>query len=406
MAETSYEQICASCLGATDVTQTITCQISSCNRTYHLNPICMGGVLKLDAEVSTWVFPHCTASVRKVGDYSSSPVGKYKLTPTEIKNVTIKRGKQSSTAIDLNETVELDGKPPANPNADISLGTIEPCKSLGGNGSLTAGDIIEIIRSELADAQRKLEIKFTKLIKDLTTEFNKEIEALKKSQEFISNEYESMKKKFAETENLHKRTTEEKTELNNTILNLNSRLSVMEQHSRNSNIELQCLPERKSENLINVVVQISKSTGSNISEGLIHHCTRVAKFNNESSRPRSVVVQFASPRVRDTFYAAVLKFNKKSKTIDKKLNTSHAGITGEVHLIYVVEHLTPTLKKLHAATRIHAKKLGYKHLLVRNGRVIVRATDTSDYIVIRDTSILDTLKLIEKTNTQPQTKKK
>lgn len=123
----------------------------------------------------------------------------------------------------------------------------------------------------------------------------------------------------------------------------------------------------------------------------ILHCTRIAKINRENNqRPRSIVVQFATPRDRDTFLAAAIKFNK-SKPSPENLNTSHLGYSGEKP-VYVLEHLSPSNKALHAAARLAARKSGYKHVWIRHGRIFVRKTDHSDYILIRDMNSLDKIK--------------
>ncbi|XP_039764477.1 uncharacterized protein LOC120636965 [Pararge aegeria] len=164
----------------------------------------------------------------------------------------------------------------------------------------------------------------------------------------------------------------------------------MEQHSRMNNLEIQCLPEHRAENLPNIITQIGKVTGTCISDADIHKCTRIAKISRENPRPRSVFVKFSSPRIRDTFLAGVMKFNKRIK--DEKLNTSHIGIGGENKPIYVVEHLTPELKKIHASARLTAKKLKYRFVWIKNGRVFLRKTDESEHIVIRNIEQLEQLK--------------
>ncbi|CAG4949239.1 unnamed protein product [Colias eurytheme] len=94
-------------------------------------------------------------------------------------------------------------------------------------------------------------------------------------------------------------------------------------------------------------------------------CTRVAKLNTQSSRPRSIIVKFSSPRLRDTFLAATSTFNKK-KDLTEKLNTSHLGIAANPPIpIYVTEHLSPINKTIYAAARLKSKEQHYKFVWVR-----------------------------------------
>ncbi|CAH2096753.1 unnamed protein product [Euphydryas editha] len=96
-------------------------------------------------------------------------------------------------------------------------------------------------------------------------------------------------------------------------------------------------------------MQISKVVSANLKESDIHHCTRVAKLNREDKRPRSIIVKFGTPLLRDTFLANTIKFNKEHH--NDKLNTSHIGIAGNKKPIYILEHLSPK-------TRNYTQRLG------------------------------------------------
>lgn len=164
---------------------------------------------------------------------------------------------------------------------------------------------------------------------------------------------------------------------------LNSRLSQLEQHSRACNVEIHGVPEHKQENLINTVHQLAKVIDCPVDEKSIHICTRIAKMDRTSPRPRSVLVKFNSPRLRDQFLAANSKFNKKFN--NEKLNSSHLGVaTAKKDSIYITEHLSPETKMLLAATRRKAKELKYKFVWVRDGRIFVRKTENAKYIQVRN----------------------
>lgn len=146
---------------------------------------------------------------------------------------------------------------------------------------------------------------------------------------------------------------------------------------------MQCIPEKKEENLIGILTKISNVIEYPLSTEKIANCNRIAKINAKNNRPRSIVVQFTTPRDRDNFLAAAVKFNKPKPTVEK-LNTGHLGLSGAIQPIFIQEHLSPVNKALHAATRSAAKDKGYKHVWVRNGRIFLRKTDTSEYLVIKN----------------------
>ncbi|XP_013170068.1 PREDICTED: uncharacterized protein LOC106119568, partial [Papilio xuthus] len=148
-----------------------------------------------------------------------------------------------------------------------------------------------------------------------------------------------------------------------------NRLCLIEQNLRQSNIEINGVPEHRTENIILAVNHLAKTVGEPLTDSDIVQATRVAKVNKDNNKPRAIVVKLRTPRVRDSLLAAVSRFNKK-QPLDK-LSSQHLGISGDRKPVYVSEHLCPASKQLHAATRIMAKDLSYKFVWVRNGKIFV-----------------------------------
>ncbi|XP_026327859.1 uncharacterized protein LOC113236088 [Hyposmocoma kahamanoa] len=258
------------------------------------------------------------------------------------------------------------------------------------SSQITLESVKSLIQEASDDLLAKLEGKITKIVDTKTKEIFKEINELKVSLNYLNEEHEDLKKELKQKCNVVKELEDENMQIKMRLTDINSRLNVMEQYSRTSNVEIQCIPEYKTENLEKIVGQISKVTGSEIQGSDIYKCTRIAKLNSDSKRPRSVVVKFSSPRIRDTFMAGVIKFNKNHAS--DKLSTSHIGIGGEKRAVYVVDHLTPEMKKLHAAARITGKRLGYQFVWVKNGRVFMRKSDTTEHVIVKSAAQLELLK--------------
>ncbi|KOB64520.1 Zinc finger DNA binding protein, partial [Operophtera brumata] len=200
---------------------------------------------------------------------------------------------------------------------------------------------------------------------------------------FINTQFEEMKVKLMEKKSAFDELEKKNPALETTVIDLSSRLSLAEQHMRESNVEINGLPEHRAENLSKTVLQLAPTVKVDIFDDHILHVTRVAKINKDSSAPRSVIVKLHSPRVRDTLLAAVSNFNKDN--IKDKLSSEHMGIRGPRVPVFVSEHLTPSNKFLHAAARNKAKDLAYKFVWVRNGRIYVRKDETSQaYLSIDD----------------------
>lgn len=183
----------------------------------------------------------------------------------------------------------------------------------------------------------------------------------------------------------------ENSELKCLVTSLNGRLSQVEQHSRSCNVEIQCIPEFKAENLFKTVKQMTQVINCNVNEVDIHLCTRVSKLNKDSKRPRSTIVKFSCPRVRDEFLSAAIAFNKKAATNADKLNSSHLGIAGDRRPIFVCEHLSPTMKNIHAAARAKAKELNYKFVWVKGGNIYMRKNESAQYVLIKSIECLSKL---------------
>lgn len=218
---------------------------------------------------------------------------------------------------------------------------------------------------------------------------NEKITAFEATLSFFNSVYEDMKNNLSEKTTLITNLQKDNETLQNTVKDLSGRLNSVEQHMRIENIEINGVPENKSEVLCNMTLQLAKIVDCPLTDKDIINATRVYKSNKNDDRPRSVVLKMRSADLRDSLLAAVQTFNKKNPK--DKLCSHHLGIGGQAVPIYLSEHLSPTNKSLHAQTRHKAKEMKYKFVWVRNGRILVRKTETSQAIQIRNE---DSLKLI------------
>lgn len=252
-----------------------------------------------------------------------------------------------------------------------------------GCSCLKATEIRKIIREELHQI--------------IQTEINSELQDIKKGMasfeettSFFNEEFEKIKASNC-AQNARIVTLEKEKEiLQTTTHDLTAKLRQLDQQTRATNLELQCVPEHKHENLVSTLIQLSKVIKCPINDSDIQYCSRVAKLNPSSHRPRSILVKLRSPRLRDTFLAATSSFNKNHP--HDKLNTSHLGLADEKKSpVYVVEHLTLENKELHSATRRKCKELHYKFVWVRDGKIFVRKNEEANYIHIRNSESLQKL---------------
>lgn len=283
---------------------------------------------------------------------------------------------------------------PSNPNANVTLRRKGPDSFFESD----AGTCLNVSRSELrAIIQEEMRAIMEEGMRDLKADLNKQLKAfrgeltgLKESIQFMNDSFEQFNKDLSGCKAKIDTIIKEKETLQSEIINISSRLNQMEQISRSSNLEIQCVPERKTENVLSIVTQLSKTVACPINESDILYCSRIAKKYPDSTRPRSILVKLNSPRSRDSLLAAALKYNKSHP--QDRLNAGHVGLGPDRKTpIYVVENLSPENKSLHALARTRAKELQYKHVWVRGGRIYMRKTDTSEYVLVRNKSTLDNL---------------
>lgn len=252
-------------------------------------------------------------------------------------------------------------------------------------------EVRSIIRQELTTVLDNFKTNILEQIDFKIKEVLDNMSSINTSIGFLEEKFEDVKQEMQNKIKIINNLEEENRILHTSVKDLESRLSILEQQSRACNVEIQCVPEFKNENILTTVKQIAATVNCNINDQDIQFCTRIMKMNKESTRPRSILAKFTTPRLRDTFLAATLSFNKKATSNKDKLNTSHLGISGEKKPVYVCEHLSPVIKALHAEARIKCKKIGYRYVWVKNGRIFVRKSDNSEYIFVKNIDVLKNL---------------
>lgn len=252
------------------------------------------------------------------------------------------------------------------------------------NRCLTREELLDIVRGEMRESIRMtIEACLNSSLKEIQTR----LDSFEDSLSFMTAKFDQMEKDL--NINDLKKLKQDNDIMQGSIKELQHRLNLHEQAAREANVEISGLPEFKGENLINVVMQLGKVVSQPLEENEIQACFRVAPQNRDSERPRTVIAKLKDVRCRDSLLAATAKFNRSNP--ENKLNSSLLGIAGKKCDIYVSEHLTPTNKSLHAATRIKAKELKYKFVWVRNGRIYVRKEEKSQHIIIKDIECVNKL---------------
>lgn len=352
MASVILEWGCCTNEGIDENEQFINCIM--CNKSYHFLCLTLPEIPS-DSEIfSQWKCPDC---MNKIKCRSAK-----KCDSTPIRNVTTARG---------NKRIALNSPPKSNPV------TAEEVRSI----------VQEVIQVQYATMLQQMNTIIVNTINTELAPVRKDIQELQASLTFHTEEFDKLQSKYKEISNETKGLKNENEHLKNTVSDLNTRINYLEQNARSNNLELQCLPENRNENLITIIKQLGSVVGYEVKDCDVLHSTRIAKISTNNSRPRSIVVQLATPRKRDELLAAVITYNRKNA--ENKLNTADFGLACTKSPVYVVEHLSLANKALHAAARLRAKEKGYKYVWVRNGKIFIKKSDDSDHILIKSRETLN-----------------
>lgn len=167
---------------------------------------------------------------------------------------------------------------------------------------------------------------------------------------------------------------------------LSKRLDDMEQYSRQTNIEIRNLPERKNEYLDGIMINLGKILKLPIAAGDIvfaHRVPHAHKYTDgEKQAPKNVIVKFHSRTLRDNIIAA-------SKQHRAGINTEQLQLAGTPTKIFINEHLTLKRKILFRQTKERCTAKKYKFVWVKNASIMARKDDTSPVVFVRSESDLD-----------------
>lgn len=334
---------------------------------------------------TTWKCPTCHSQLPK-GDNTNTPVRTARLaSPASERSIGSSSPSPSTTNVTLR-------RPPSKHDDDsVTLGQKSisrnvPAENLAYNPNFE-DKLRSIIKQELNNVlENKIKILVTAQLKHMS----EQICEFKSSMDFYNAQFESLKTALEEKDLIIKKLQAENEHLLAASRDHGTRLSLMEQSLRMSNVEINGIPEHKAENVVTTVLHLARTVGEQLEDSDIIHATRVAKMRPESNRPRPMIIKLRTPRLRDNLLAAVVSFNKKNS--QDKLSSRHLGMAGESIPVYVSEHLCPSNKQLHAATKKLAKELGYKFVWVRNGRVFVRKDVPHAAILIKNLESLSLLK--------------
>lgn len=237
-------------------------------------------------------------------------------------------------------------------------------------------DSIQTIRSDLENYRSQIKKDIDNLryengaMKQKVESLTKEVSGLQESTRFISNQHDELGKSVSKISGYNKSMDDHEQ----TIRSLASKMDGLEQQARQCNIEVSNLPERRDENLLNLIESIGTKIGCAINRREIVSIHRVPHAS-QTGKPKNVIVKLTSRIMRDNILGAY--------RIKKGITSAELGLSGAPYIIYINEHLTLRNKQLFRTAREAAKQANFRYVWVKHSTVLVRASDSSPVIPIR-----------------------
>lgn len=311
-------------------------------------------------------------------------------------NINTRRGQRNSsrTSTLILHAGQFDQPPQSPPPPPCTADNKQDSKPVG-SAPVTLENISALLDAKLNSSMNSLRAALKKdVMVMISTEISTAVQGLKEdftvTTDYIMAGQSDFEIKLQEKDKIIRTLEIEQSAMRADLNNLNKRFDTMEKISRDHNLELQEIPESRNENVLTIFKNICHALDTPILDTEIRACRRVAKLNAASSRPRNIIVNLTSPRLRDNILSAVHRFNKQNP--NGTINTSHAGLSGECRKIYIREHLSFDCKQLYTAARKFAKENNYKFVWTKYGQIYMRKDENANAIRVKDSMFLNNFK--------------
>lgn len=346
---------CNACGKAIQTLYYLTCV--KCNKLYDIDCLGIGAQTfeqKTEKFKDCWLCPQCVCSKPKQGN-SSTPV------------------RTTTNTVGCSD-----------PNVNKVRGTRGVAKPLVTSPSTQTSMEISDLMKEIKELRKEI---------IGVREQNSEISLLRKDVQDLKNELSFLNSSITTKFKVFQKQLEDRdieiVNLKTTISGLQSSLNQQEQLSLRNDLEIQGVPEEKTENLTHILLTLSQKLNVDLQETDINNLTRAGpKPNSSSTRraPRPIVAQFVRKAKKDELISATrTRRNLTTESILPNVPSTK---------IYLNERLTKANRLLFREARTTATHYGFRYCWIRNGSIFVRKMDNngpekSPAFLIRSTKDLE-----------------
>ncbi|XP_026328091.1 uncharacterized protein LOC113236294 [Hyposmocoma kahamanoa] len=145
-----------------------------------------------------------------------------------------------------------------------ALGSPDPnsASAAVSDAPVTTKQVRDIVQEVIAREIGAFMQQITKTLKEIVyTELKPikdDVQELTRAVDHMSNQYDDILKEQVCVKEKIKEFETENRSLNLAVDDLKKRINQMEQHARSCNVEIQCVPERKNENLMSIIATLSE----------------------------------------------------------------------------------------------------------------------------------------------------
>ena len=219
-----------------------------------------------------------------------------------------------------------------------------------------------------------------RVMKTNQDEIKADVATITHSQEFISNEFDQMKKQNNLMDNTSQELIKQNEILNQKLQDAENQISFqyncldnLAQYGRRDQLEVNGFPQYENENTREIIVSLIKKLDmENIDAS---HVDVTHRLSTKQNSP--IIIKFTSRTARNIFFDArkVLK-NKTIGDFGFEINPNSKN------KIFINESLTPDKKMLFKDVRAECTRKGFKYTWSRNGMIFAKKDEKSTAIKI------------------------
>lgn len=264
-----------------------------CKHCYHIQCLFPTDKKPIASDLKkSWICPECSLKQPKQAKNDNTPIRASSRQQLCSDNITLHRGGSSTVS------------PPAQSAPDCGVTTEMINNIVTTQFGLLKDDIRAFVRSILSEELKPIKDEITN-IKDSLCLFNQQFENLTKRIDKVEIDLKAYKK-----------ASEDLNPLKLSVANMENQNNNSEQWSRRSNIEIYGIPEKKNENLFQILHTISERTNCTINPASdIDFITRVYPKHSDPKQVKPIIVRFLARYKKDDFLSEVRKLKLKASDI-------------------------------------------------------------------------------------------